>query len=297
MCIFIVAGNEVIRRWKNVRDAFAKSCKKLQESWRSGSGASTHKKYVFNDQLQFLKKLYDTRQTADSFEENDSQIVHEDGEITETPGGSMDNCASQATTAGRPASGQQRGSKRRRTLDEVELRMLKALEHEKPNRHLSFFQGVLPSLEKFNEHEVLQFQMGVLQVIANINQQKLRTSQLPSFYSQPPSLSSQPPSFYSQPSSFPSQPLVMHFQPPPVSQPNFLPQSVNHQQHDHASRETITPQPTQSASQNVGQMSAAPLQTATLPTFTSSDSYFIDSASPGSQYTSSSSNTIDFSTN
>lgn len=53
-----------------------------------------------------------------------------------------------------------------------------------PNRHLSFFQGVIPALEKFDEHEVLKFQMGVLQLISNINDEKRRVSQ-PLNYPQP----------------------------------------------------------------------------------------------------------------
>ena len=50
--------------------------------------------------------------------------------------------------------------------------MLEAL-REKPNRHQSFFNGILPSLEDFDEFEVLEFQMDVLKSIKNIKQRKL----------------------------------------------------------------------------------------------------------------------------
>jgi hypothetical protein len=40
-------------------------------------------------------------------------------------------------------------------------------EGNQPNRHLSFFKGI-PSLQNFKEEETLEFQMGVLQLIANI---------------------------------------------------------------------------------------------------------------------------------
>jgi hypothetical protein len=50
---------------------------------------------------------------------------------------------------------------------------MKALEEgNQPNRHLSFFKGIIPSLQNFNEEETLEFQMGVPQLIANIKHRK-----------------------------------------------------------------------------------------------------------------------------
>lgn len=45
---FTFLGKEIMRRWTNVRDAFAKFCKKQKEETKSGAGASKHKKYVSN---------------------------------------------------------------------------------------------------------------------------------------------------------------------------------------------------------------------------------------------------------
>ena len=47
---------------------------------------------------------------------------------------------------------------------------MKALEEgNQPNRHPSFFKGIIPSLQNFNNEETIVFQMTVLQLIANIN--------------------------------------------------------------------------------------------------------------------------------
>jgi hypothetical protein len=61
-------------------------------------------------------------------------------------------------------------SKRKRKVDEVELRMLKALESEQqePNRHLSLFEGILPSTQHFDEDQTTEFQLGVLNVIKTL---------------------------------------------------------------------------------------------------------------------------------
>jgi hypothetical protein len=48
---------------------------------------------------------------------------------------------------------------------------MKALEEgNQPKRHLSFFRGIIPSLQNFKE----EFQMGVLQLIANIKHRKTK---------------------------------------------------------------------------------------------------------------------------
>jgi len=77
------------------------------------------------------------------------------------------NNFSQETPSGKPRT--QQCGKRKRNPDEFELRIMKTLEEgNQPNRHLSFFKGIIPSLQNFNEEETLEFQMGVLQLIANI---------------------------------------------------------------------------------------------------------------------------------
>ncbi|XP_026818990.1 uncharacterized protein LOC113557621 [Rhopalosiphum maidis] len=74
-------GKEVIRRWTNVRDAFAKSCKKEKENKKSGSGAFKHKKYVYNDQLLFLKKLYIERDVVENFENDNNDTLNSNIDI------------------------------------------------------------------------------------------------------------------------------------------------------------------------------------------------------------------------
>ena len=67
----------------------------------------------------------------------------------------------------------QQCGKRKRNPNESELRIIKALEEgNQPNRHLSFFRGIILSLQNFNEEETLEIQMGVLQLIANIKHRK-----------------------------------------------------------------------------------------------------------------------------
>jgi hypothetical protein len=101
------------------------------------------------------------------------------------------NNFSQETPSRNPRT--QQCGKRKRNPDEFELRIMKALEEgNQPNRHLSFFKGIIPSLQNFNEEETFELQMGVLQLIANIKNRK------------PRNFSSQPFPVYYQPFHTPS---------------------------------------------------------------------------------------------
>ena len=185
-----------MRRWTNVRDSFAKSCKKQKETKKSGSGVSRHKKYVYNDQLKFLSKLYTAREIEENFE--DDGWEHDADVNLETHPERMN------ADAVNPNPELVTHSRKRRKPDELEIRMLKVLEGDKPNRHLSFFHSIMPALEKFDEHEVLDFQMGVLQLISNMNKKKMKASQPPSFFSQPTLVSQS--YFYPQPQGHESRP-------------------------------------------------------------------------------------------
>jgi hypothetical protein len=69
------------------------------------------------------------------------------------------NNFSQETPSRKPRK--QQCEKRKRNPDEFELRIMKALEEgNQPNRHLSFFKGIIPSLQNFNEERPLSFRWG-----------------------------------------------------------------------------------------------------------------------------------------
>ena len=98
---------------------------------------------MYSDQLRFLLKLINERQTADSFLVDNiegSQITTADHNRDET------NNFSKETSSRKPRTLQ--CGKRKHNPDEFELRIMKALEEgNQPNRHLSFFKGVIQSLK------------------------------------------------------------------------------------------------------------------------------------------------------
>jgi hypothetical protein len=52
------------------------------------------------------------------------------------------------------------------------LEILEKPDTSKPNRHLSVFQGILPSLQNLNDDQTIEFQLGVLNVIKNVKKHR-----------------------------------------------------------------------------------------------------------------------------
>ncbi|GBN53184.1 hypothetical protein AVEN_177002-1 [Araneus ventricosus] len=159
------SGKAVIKRWGNLRDSFSRYQKKLKECKKSGSGSVSLKKYIYNDQLHFLAHIYNLRETDDSLEcAANREEVLSDNEFLQ-----LNNVTTEEKKTERCAN------RKRRKPDEIELKMLKALEQpETQNPHMAFFQGVVPHLNKFDDGEILEFQMAVLQTIANMKEKRKR---------------------------------------------------------------------------------------------------------------------------
>jgi len=142
---------------------------------------------VYHEQLNFLEKGLYHRSTDSSmaYEQTDEAGEHIDeagqqeteelqsaaDQGTETPDATKQTSQtpSAKTSTVKTTSVQQSTRKRKRTLDEFELRMLKSIEAgDQEDRNMKFFKGILPSVQKFNDNQIVDFQMGVLQVIKNI---------------------------------------------------------------------------------------------------------------------------------
>ena len=161
---FSFSGKDVINRWKHIRDAYVKSQKKCKAAKASGSQAPKVRKYIFNDELQFLRKIYEERETEESYNNEDNNIEELGGppsppEVTTVEG--------KAEAVVSKAKGLKRQHKK---MDDVDFKILEALKRdsEKPSDKLTFFKSLLPHVDKFDDNQWLQCQMEFLQVISKI---------------------------------------------------------------------------------------------------------------------------------
>lgn len=145
-----------MKRWTNVWYVFTKFSKNEKEEAKSGAGASKVK-ICLQWPTKMFKKLYITRNVEDNFEKDDDKIDNPEVE---------DNIYHKDSTEAIriKKADQDLGSfsKKLHKHDELEHMMLKILQSEMSNWHLSFFHGIIHALENFNDDEVLKFQMGVL---------------------------------------------------------------------------------------------------------------------------------------
>ncbi|XP_063373768.1 uncharacterized protein LOC134661570 [Cydia amplana] len=146
-------GNEVLKKWKNMKDNFTKYAKRLESLNKSGAGATKVKEYHFYKQLMFLKKNAANVTDSSIVEDQESD---EDGQKDETARSRYQPC-----------------SRKRKATDQFESDILQALK-EAENRHLSFFKAILPSLNKLDDHQTLIFQSRVLQVLTDLHQPAIR---------------------------------------------------------------------------------------------------------------------------
>lgn len=178
---FVDAGQLVVKRWNNIRDQWLKWRNRDKHSKKSGAAASKLRKYLYHEQLNFLEKGLYRRATDSSMADNEHTGEAESQQQTEERQSAADQRetpdateqTSQTLSAKTPAvkttSVQQSARKRKRGLDEFELRMLKSIEAgDQEDRNMQFFKGILPSVQKFTDNQIVDFQMGVLQVIKNI---------------------------------------------------------------------------------------------------------------------------------
>lgn len=150
-----------MKKWRSVRDNFFRYVKKLKENSSSESGAKQFKKYHYYNQLQFLLKIAQNK-TDSSLENVPDETERNKNTTSSYPSQEMSSLppgTSRYVPASRKRSNQ--------AIDDFEAQTLEAL-HETENRHLSFFKGILPSLDGFTELQTLTFQSKVINIITEM---------------------------------------------------------------------------------------------------------------------------------
>lgn len=177
----------VIQRWTHIRDNYNRSYKKIQGQKRSGNGAKTAKPYVYSKQLSFLQKIIQPNERVNSLitENKESKKQVNNSETKERS--EMQTIETNDTETMNPIH---KRIPRRRSIandvNPVNAKMIKFMHsyiNKEPavtNRHLSFFNGILPTLDMFDDNEVLEFQMGVLQLMKTIKSSR-QNQEFPSF--------------------------------------------------------------------------------------------------------------------
>lgn len=172
-----------MKKWANVRDSFQRSERQYKTSLKSGSPRQPPKTYIYGEQLRFLKKTTEPRPTHDSLSAEQDKPSRPSDDVTGDnsnssliyTNNSTDGLNTLGATFRKPTPVSQR---KKRQADTVELELLSAIK-QTPDRHMSFFRGITPTLEGFDDDEVVEFQLKVMQIIYDIkNKRKLMKGSL-----------------------------------------------------------------------------------------------------------------------
>ena len=149
--------SEVQLRWRNLRTSFARELS-AQKQGRSGQGAVKRRKYVYYEQLQFLKTTLEERATtsdqaliqAENRQDNDSDAseAEEDNESQMSPAFAITNPIRR-----------QRGKKE--TFEESLLNIL-AEKKEEIDEDKLFLLSLLPPLKKLNTRQKFEAKIDLL---------------------------------------------------------------------------------------------------------------------------------------
>lgn len=128
------------------------------------------KKYVYFDQLQFLRKLYVERPTSNSLKPEPRNNPENEKENDIEP---QQQASGNVSDISREKTSNPRKGRKNKYQNDINLRIIQLLEEkEQPCNKMAFLQSLLPHLQQFDNQDYLQFQMGVLKVIENINESK-----------------------------------------------------------------------------------------------------------------------------
>lgn len=175
----------IVQRWTHLRDNYGRSCRKIQDQKRSGIKPA--KPYIYSKKCSFLQSVLQHKETITNVTTENSNTeseynfqTNEESEINSIKNDVTKNVTSRILK--RPTNTD--------TYTPIEAKMIKFMdsfsqEPKVTNRHLSFFNGILPTLDNFDDNEAIEFQMGVLHLLKRIKTS--RQNQLLNYGHQEPS--------------------------------------------------------------------------------------------------------------
>lgn len=168
-----VSGQLILKRWNNIRDQWMKWKKKEKNSKKSGARASKLRKYIYHKALPFLEKVREHAETTSNIQgEIPIQGESRQDDTVDESGVESQNTQQTTNTVPNTVNKPSKVPKKKKKMDDFQLRMLKVVEtpQQDGDRHLSFFKGIIPSISKFNEPQIVEFQLGVLQLVKKMQQ-------------------------------------------------------------------------------------------------------------------------------
>ncbi|KZC14931.1 hypothetical protein WN55_07886 [Dufourea novaeangliae] len=158
---------EVISKWRSVRDNYIRSLRKQDENIKLGSATKKIWRYVYEDQLAFLKKCREPRPTSSSTEMEGARVKTDseqstDNELEITEANVADNESTDNFKH------QPRKKLKRINLNEKFVDVLESKRWNDDDEDMAFYRSTLPMIKTFTTDEKVQFRIKVMELIQDI---------------------------------------------------------------------------------------------------------------------------------
>ncbi|XP_041981935.1 uncharacterized protein LOC121735248 [Aricia agestis] len=152
-------GKLVVQKWKSMRDEWMKCHRKLSES-RSRSGANIIHKYTYYDNMKFLTKIAPHRDTESNMQPPSSES--DDSHDTMIKKRKKEQVHKEIDLS---------------AVDRKMIQFIDSMQKEEKktadSRIMSFFKSIAPTIEKFSDDEVVEFQYQVISILRNFKQRNI----------------------------------------------------------------------------------------------------------------------------
>ena len=166
---------DITSKWRTIRDNYTRNLKKQDECKRSGSAATKIRQYVYGEQLSFLRKTKELRNTDSSYAtteedgvDNFDEIEHDS--VTCVDDGINNSNIDMEITA--TSSNEKSTSKRKKP--NVEHALIDFMESQKASKKtsdndedLAFFYSLLPSVKSLTMDKKFEFRIQTMQLLQN----------------------------------------------------------------------------------------------------------------------------------
>lgn len=157
---------EVTSKWRSVRDNYIRTLRKRNGNNKSGSAAKKKIRYVYEEQLGFLKKCREPQDTSSSTE------VEKNDPISTDSGTNISN-EFESIFNNEETNNEFRYPPREKTKRiNAEEEVANFSEYKKNTNgdddDMAFYKSTLPLIKSFNLEQKMQYRMQVMQLIQNI---------------------------------------------------------------------------------------------------------------------------------
>lgn len=158
-----------------MRDNWVRSYKNYKKNERSGAGINKCRKYIYHDQLLFLEKVVEPRETTSNINLEDMLLQTDGNSVVNDDNDNVDVELISPQKAKR--SKKEKLKNKKSKMDEFETKIINILDksyepEEVVDPNKTFFDSILPSLSIFDSDEILEFRIGVLNLIKNMKSKK-----------------------------------------------------------------------------------------------------------------------------